>query len=153
MTNTREELGPFVAAECLQELRVHVEDLIGRSAVLGAGRMRGAGLVEFLGMTGSQPEPTEVKEAFGRALGADGTNLAIIDEVTEQDGIYTVTIHDGACSYNRSSEEPACAFTLGVFIGGFGALYGAAMSGQEVECEAMGAEHCVYKIKRHLAAA
>lgn len=153
MTNTREELGPFVSAECLQELRVHVEDLIGRSAVLGAGRMRGAGLVELLGMTGTQPKPVEVEEALGRALGADGTHLAIIDEITEQDGTYTVTIHDGACSYNRSSDEPACAFTLGVFIGGFGALYGTAMSGEEVECEAMGAEHCVYKIRPHLAAA
>ena len=131
-TNGRSELGPFVAAECLQLMRLHVEDMVGRGPLLGAGRMRGAGLID-------------------EALGPDGTKLALVDDITEENGVYTVTIHEGACSFNRQSDEPMCTYTLGVFVGAIGAMIDQTMSGKEIACQAMGDDHCVYKIQPHIA--
>lgn len=150
-TNARTDLGPFVAAECLQLMRLHVEDMAGRSPVLGAGRMRGAGLIEYLGFTGSKPSMDVAAKQIAEALGADGTKLCIVDDITEENGAYTVTIHEGACSYNRTSDEPMCSYTLGVFIGAIGAMFGHTMTGKEIACQAMGDEHCVFTIKRHVA--
>ncbi|MBO3130445.1 V4R domain-containing protein [Dermatophilus congolensis] len=150
-TNTRPTLGKFVAAECLQQMRLHVEDLAGPGPVLGAGRMRGAGLVELLGKTGASPSIDDATDILQKALGLDGTRLAIVDDITEDNGTYTVRIHEGACSFDRKSDEPMCAYTLGVFVGAIGSLYGATMTGKELECEAMGDSQCVYRIKRHIA--
>lgn len=150
-TNGRSELGPFVAAECLQLMRLHVEDMVGRGPLLGAGRMRGAGLIDTLGFRGSQPSIDVAAKQIAEALGPDGTKLALVDDITEENGVYTVTIHEGACSFNRQSDEPMCTYTLGVFVGAIGAMIDQTMSGKEIACQAMGDDHCVYKIQPHIA--
>ncbi len=150
--NTRPTLGPFVAAECLQQMRLHVEDLAGRGPVLGAGRMRGAGLIEGLGQTGSKPSDDVAKKLLADALGIDGTRLCVVTEFTSNDAHeYTVKLVEGACSFEQQTDSAMCAYTLGVFIGAIGTLIGHTMTGKETECQATGDDTCTYKIRRHLA--
>lgn len=150
--NTRPTLGPLVAAECLQQMRLHFEDLAGRGPVLGAGRMRGAGLVESLGEAGSRPGDDVAKKLLGDALGVDGTRLCVVTELTSNDDDeYVVRLVEGACSFEQETDGAMCAYTLGVFIGAIGALIGHTMTGKETECQAAGDETCTYRIKRHVA--
>ena len=150
--NTRPTLGPLVAAECLQQMRLHFEDLAGRGPVLGAGRMRGAGLIESLGHAGSKPSDDVAKKLLADALGIDGTRLCIVTEFTSNDDDeFVVKLVEGACSFEQNTDTAMCAYTLGVFIGAIGSLIGHTMTGKETECQAAGDDTCTYKIKRHIA--
>ncbi|MGF1646290.1 MAG: V4R domain-containing protein [Kineosporiaceae bacterium] len=81
-------------------------------------------------------------------LGLGGTRLCMVRSVAQVDkGTFEVRIFEGACTMGRRSDEPVCAYTLGVFMGALQAILGAPMRGHETRCEAMGAEECVYLIR------
>lgn len=150
--NQRLTLGPMVSATCLQQLRIHTEDLAGRGPVLGAGRLRGLGIVADLGLEGSRLDDEKLHHLFLETFGIDGTRLCIVTQVrSDGSGGYVVQLVEGACTAGQQTTEPMCAYTLGVFIGTLQGIVGITMQGIETECQAMGHPACVYEIRPHIA--
>ncbi len=146
-TNKRQALGPFMDVVCFQYLRINTEDVAGRAPIIAAGRKRGYDVVTALGLDGQMSDATLIREKLNSVLGADGTRLCIVEQVTPlSDGGYEVRIIESACTANQEAGEPLCAFTLGVFVGAIHALTGVRMAGKELECQACGAAQCVYQI-------
>jgi hypothetical protein len=149
--NERTTLGPMVAAACLQQLRIHTEELAGRAPVLGAGRLRGLGLVADLGLAGSNLDDAKLHQLFLETFGIDGTRLCLVTEVvSDGSGGYVVQLVEGACTRGLQADEPMCAYTLGVFVGALQGITGVTMQGVESQCQAMGAPTCVYEVRPHV---
>lgn len=145
--NSRTRLGPFMNAVCFQYLRINTEDVAGRAPIVAAGYRRGQDVVEHLALRGKVSDPTLMCDLLNAALGADGTRLCIIETITCQgEGSYEVRLTESACTINQVSDEPLCAFTLGVFVGALSALTGQRLMGKETECQASGAPMCIYQI-------
>ena len=143
----RPNLGPFMHAVCFQYLRVGAEEYGGRALIVAAGRQRGLDLIEELGLMNTSSDAATIKAKLYTALGKDGTRLCVVEQVTAKDnGGYEVRLTEGACPAGKHSDEPLCAFTLGVFIGAISAIVGKRMTGQETECTACGAPMCIYQI-------
>ncbi|NTW03105.1 MAG: hypothetical protein HGA19_17800 [Oscillochloris sp.] len=146
-TNNRETLGPFMNAVCFQYLRINTEDVAGRVPIIAAGRKRGYDIVESLGLLGATSDADTIKSHLGSVLGIEGTRLCILNTISSlPNGSYEVRLTESACTAGQTSDEPMCAFTLGVFIGAIHAITGVRMSGHETECQACGAPECVYQI-------
>jgi predicted hydrocarbon binding protein len=143
----RATLGSFMSIKCFHYLRHGAEDAAGRALVVSAGRQRGNDLVHELGLAGSSQDAATIAAKLDVALGADGTKLCFVSGVTAKpNGGYEVRIREGACTAGVTSDEPYCAFTMGVFIGAISAITGRRMLGKETECTAMGKPECVYQV-------
>jgi predicted hydrocarbon binding protein len=152
--NQRPTLGPMVSATCLQQLRIYTEDIAGRGPVLGAGRLRGRGVIADLGLEGSGLDDEKLLSLFVDTFGVNGTRLCLVTDVSSDDsGTYVVKLVEGACTHQQQTTEPLCAYTLGVFIGAVQAVTGVVMQGSETTCQAMGDPTCTYLIRPHRALA
>ena len=150
--NERPNLGPMVAALCLQQLRLYTEDLAGRGPILGAGRMRGEAVIRERGLVGSQLEADKMHQIFLEVFGLEGTRLCLVTEVVPSaDGGFDVKLVEGACTYRAQADKPMCVYTLGVFVGAVQTIMGSPMQGFEVECQATGHPACWYQIRPHAA--
>ncbi|WP_026311347.1 4-vinyl reductase [Parafrankia elaeagni] len=150
--NQRPTLGPMVSATCLQQMRVYTEDIVGRGPVLGAGRMRGQGVIADLGLQDSRLDDDKLFRLFVDTFGIEGTRLCLVTGVTSDDsGAYVVQLVEGACSHQMQAAEPMCAYTLGVFVGALQAVTGVVMQGTETSCEAAGDPACTFVIRPHRA--
>jgi predicted hydrocarbon binding protein len=144
---SRATLGPFMSLTCFHYLREVAEETAGRALVVSAGRKRGLELIESIGLANSSQDAATIAEKLDEALGAEGTRLCIVSSVTAKpNGGYEVHIRDGACTAGVTSDEPYCAFTMGVFIGAITAITGRRMIGKETECTAQGKPECIYQI-------
>jgi hypothetical protein len=144
----------MVAATCLQQLRIHTEDLAGRGPVLGAGRLRGLSVIADLGLQGSRLDDEKLHRLFIDTFGVEGTRLCLVTGVSsDESGTYVVQLVEGACTHLQQATEPFCAYTLGVFVGAVQAVTGVVMQGTETSCEAMGDPMCTYVIRPHRALA
>lgn len=145
----RPTLGEFMSLVCFQYLRVGTEEVADRAPVVAAGRTRGFGVIQSLGLAGKSPDAAETKRLLNDALGVNGTRLCIVNDVIKKDnGGYEFHIVEGACTAaGQKSDTPHCAFTLGVFIGAAQALMGVPVRGTESQCIACGADECVYHIE------
>jgi len=150
--NQRPTLGPMVSATCLQQLRIYTEDLAGRGPVLGAGRLRGRGVIAQLGLDGSRLDDDKLLALFADAFGINGTRLCVVTDVrSDGAGGYVVQLIEGACTHQLQTTEPMCVYTLGVFVGALQAVTGVPMQGTETTCEAAGDPVCTYVIRPHRA--
>jgi hypothetical protein len=141
----------MVAAACLQQLRIHTEELAGRAPVLGAGRLRGLGVVADLGLQGSCLDDDKLHRLFLDTFGVEGTRLCIVTSVaSDGSGGYVVRVVEGACTHRLEATEPVCAYTLGVFVGALQGITGVTMQGAEPECQAVGDPACTYVIRPHI---
>ncbi|MGF1663804.1 MAG: 4-vinyl reductase [Kineosporiaceae bacterium] len=147
MSVTRPTLGPMVDAVCFQYLRFHAEDVVGRVPIVAAGRRRGYDVIVEKGLVGVPADGEKLTEVLDGVLGLGGTRLCLVRSVEPVGGGFEVRISEGACTMGRESDEPVCAYTLGVFMGAMQAITGAPMRGEEAQCEAMGAAECVYLIR------
>ncbi|RRR70256.1 MAG: hypothetical protein EI684_13645 [Candidatus Viridilinea halotolerans] len=146
-TITRPILGSYMSMICFQYLREGAEDAAGRALIVTAGRKRGQDVIKELGLEGSSHDADALRAKLDVVLGADGTKLCIVDGVTTKaNGGYEVRTKEGAEVAGMTSEEPHCAFTLGVFTGAISALTGQQMIGSESQCSATGSAECVYQI-------
>jgi predicted hydrocarbon binding protein len=144
----RPTLGSLMSLTCFHYLRHGAEDAAGRALVVSAGRQRGHDVAEELGLLGSMAEAEQIREKLALALGAEGTRLCLVQSVTPTaNSGFEVRVAEGACTAGVTSQEPYCAFTLGVFIGAISAITGQRMIGREVECSAMSRPECVYLIE------
>lgn len=143
----RTELGNEVNVICFQYLCHIVSDLAGRSPIIAASRARGYDAMEAAGFLGNTRDGAVMCENLNSVLGPEGTRLCLIHNVINKpNGGYTVELVECACSYGQTSIEPACSYTLGVIIGAIQALTGIKMRGYETECQACGADTCIYEI-------
>ena len=148
--NERSTLGSLVSATCLQQLRIYTEDLAGRGPILGAGRLRGQGIIVDKGLVGSKLDDDKLHRLFLEVFGLEGTRLCLVTRVQSNlAGGYEVQLVEGACTYLAKADAPMCVYTLGVFIGALQAVSGATMQGVETECQAMGHATCTYQIRPH----
>lgn len=148
--NARSVLGPLVATTCLQQLRIHTEELVGRGPVLGAGRLRGQGIIVGLGLQGSRLDDDTLFRLLADTFGVEGTRLCLLTRLaSDQAGGYVVQLQEGACTHLQETTEPMCAYTLGVFVGALQAVNGVVLQGTETECQAMGDPSCTYLIRPH----
>jgi len=144
---TRPTLGNYVNIACFQYMRTGTENIVGRVPLIAAGRQRGYDLATTTGLAHSSVDPWVITEKLRAALGADGTHLCIVQQISiRPDGGYIVYITEGACTVGVTSEKPHCAFTLGVFVGAIMAMTGQRMIGRETACEAQGHDGCTYSI-------
>ncbi|WP_238436744.1 MULTISPECIES: 4-vinyl reductase [unclassified Frankia] len=142
----------MVSVSCLQQLRIYTEDLAGRGPVLGAGRMRGRGVIADLGLEGARLDDEKLLSLFVDIFGLNGTKLGLVTGVSSDEaGGYVVQLVEGACTYHMQTTEPMCVYTLGVFMGALQALTGGVMQGTETTCEAKGDPMCTYVISPHRA--
>jgi V4R domain len=147
MSVTRPTLGSMVDAVCFQYLRFHAEDVVGRVPIVAAGRRRGYDVIVERGLIGVPADGPKLTEVLDGVLGLDGTRLCLVRSVEPTGDGFEVRISEGACTMGQQSDEPVCAYTLGVFMGAMQAFTGVPMRGDEAQCEAMGAEECVYLIR------
>jgi predicted hydrocarbon binding protein len=148
MSATRPTLGPMMNAVCFQYLRFHAEEVVGRVPIVAAGRRRGYDVIVEKGLVGVPADGEKLTEVLDGVLGVDGTRLCLVHSVEPMGaGAFEVRISEGACTMGRESDVPVCAYTLGVFMGALQAIWGSPMRGEESQCEAMGAEECVYLIR------
>lgn len=144
----RTTLGPLMSLVCFQYLRIGTEEVTARAPIVAAGRKRGTELIQQLGLAGATVDAAKIHAELAQALGVDGTRLCIVQSVNVlPSGGYEVHITEGACTANQTSDEPHCAFTLGVFIGAISTIIGKLCSGHETQCIACGANECIYIIE------
>lgn len=141
----RPTLGAYMSVECFRYLRLGAEDTAGRAIVVSAGKGRGHSLEDAL--KGVSPDDeAQITSTLSKILGLEGTRLCLVESVKKTDSGYDVTISESACATGMTSDEPICAYTLGVFIGAMEMITHKRIYGQEVECVAAKGQNCVYKL-------
>lgn len=146
-TQLRPDLGDFSSIVCFKAVVVGMEAALGeKTAAVGliaAGRKRGAGVVEGLGLTGAGiNNPEEVTRALDDAIGKNGTRLCRVDGVElKGDGI-RVNLSETVCSAGEPQGSPRnLTFTLGAVQGALEALTGRKLKGSQVASVLRGGSH------------
>jgi predicted hydrocarbon binding protein len=143
---TREKLGSYMSIECFRYLRFGAEDTAGRALIISSGKLRGHSLKDSLNGVSSE-DTAQIKQKLIELLGIDGTRLCLINDIKKTANGFDVLIDESACCAGSKSEEPVCAYTLGVFIGVFEVVTGKRMNGRETECMATGHGNCLYQLE------
>lgn len=132
----RATLGDFMNVTCFLYLVRSAQELAGSALIVDAGRHRGSDIVHSQGLAGHAPDPEVLQHTLDDILGAQGTRLCLIQQVSraEHDG-YAVQLTE--CVYPQ--------YAMGVFIGALGAMTGQTMvsNGLHVQDENTGTCHFV----------
>lgn len=70
-----------------------------------------------------------------------------MEQVKKTANGYDVWVDESACCSGLSTNEPVCAYSLGVFIGAFEIITGKRLNGREEECKASGQKLCLYRLE------
>lgn len=148
----RPDLGEFSSIVCFKAVVVGVEEALGKRAakvaLVSAGRKRGRGLVEELGLTGQGKDLEEARAKMAAALGADGTRLCKIDDITEQGELIRVKVSDTVCMAGEpDGSDRTCTFTLGAVQGALEALTGRKLKGTHTESRWRGAADDIFEFR------
>lgn len=142
----RPTLGPYMSVECFRFLRFGAEETAGRALIVSAGKQRGHSLeAELKGIDPS--DEASLTTALAKIFGLDGTRLCIVNQVKKTDTGYEIHVAESACAWGLQSDEPVCAYTLGVAIGVIETITGKRFSGFEKVCSATGNPECVYVLE------
>ncbi len=122
-TNLRPKLGDFVNVMDYKALLDGIEENMGSKAasviILAAGRTYGKKIAKELGASIESKDLPTVLKRLNVSLGAEGTRLCEIDEVSQQEGFIRVKVVEPVeMSGELSDSKRLCPFTLGV-LGGF----------------------------------
>jgi predicted hydrocarbon binding protein len=135
-----------MSAECFRYLRMYAEETAGRGLIVQAGKQRGLSLDDHL--KGINPDDTAaITTTLNKVLGKEGTRLCIVEEVSKTAAGYNIKISESACSTGMKTEEPNCAFTMGVFVGAMEVISKKRFTVHESECVAVGDSHCLYVLE------
>lgn len=140
MTDTheiRKNLGDFSSIVCFRAVVVGVEATLGKAAAMvalkAAGRKRGHGLVDSLGLTHAKPEASSLAAKLDEALGKDGTRLCAVDKVERDEDVFRVYLSDTICSADEpQGSTRELSFTFGAVHGALEALYDLKLRGKQV---------------------
>jgi hypothetical protein len=134
--SNRQELGEFISVKCFKAVIAGMEDLLGKegtaAALISAGRKRGETVAKDSGMAGAKPEVAKVAETMNGAVGAKGTCLCVIAEVTATaEGGFLVKTKETVCSAGEpAGSTRTCTYTLGAVMGFLESAYGVKLSGR-----------------------
>lgn len=142
----RPTLSDFSSIICFRALVVGMEETLGKTAAMvalkGAGRKRGQGLVESLGLAGKSPPTESLAGALDAAIGREGTRLCGVDKVERDGDNFRIYLSETICSADEpqgSSRE--LSFTFGAIHGAVEALYGIKLRGKQVGSVLRGDSH------------
>lgn len=136
-TEHRPGLGDMSSIVCFKACVRGLEEALGTRAALvslrAAGRSRGRGLVDELGLADSVNSPEEAAGPLAEALGPNGTRLCIVEGITKLDeDTYRVDLSETICS---CLEEPGSttelSYTFGAVQGALERLVGAKVRGKQ----------------------
>ncbi|MCB9675672.1 MAG: hypothetical protein H6737_11175 [Alphaproteobacteria bacterium] len=134
----RPTLGEYNSIVCFRAVVVGMEEALGKRAAMvslkAAGRIRGAQLVESLGLQGQGPsDSAELANVLDAALGASGTRLCEVPKVERNGEEFTIYLADTVCSADEpQGSERELSFTFGALHGAVEALYGVKLRGKQV---------------------
>ena len=138
MTYERKELGEYSSVVCFKAVITGVEDTLGSDGAgvvfTRAGKVRGHELAKSLGVAGSNLPIEEMASKLDAAIGAEGTRLASIKDVREEDGKIIVDATDTVCSAGeQEGSDRKCTFTLGAVWGALEAITGKTFLGEQTD--------------------
>lgn len=145
--NIRREMSDFSSIVCFRALVVGVEQTLGLRAAMvalkGAGRKRGHGLVESLGLKGAKPEnAADAVAALDSALGPYGTRLCGVDKLELEDGVYRIYLRETICSADEpQGSTRELSFTFGAVHGALESIYDVKLRGKQVGSVLRGQDH------------
>jgi len=151
MSTLRPILGDFNSIVCTKAIVTGIEEALGAKAatisLIAAGRVRGRGLITQLGLDHQQSVSLEkLTELMSAALGKDGTRLCIIDQITEEDGVYKVYTQETVCTSDEpEGSDRECSYTLGAIQGALETILDVRLRGKHVEFIKQGASHDVLR--------
>ena len=146
-TEHRPNLGDMNSIVCFKACVRGLEEALGTRAAMvslrTAGRARGRGLVEELGLKGSQTDPVDACGPLATALGPGGTRLCTVVAIRKiDDETYEVDTSETICS---CMEEPGSktelSFTFGALQGALESLLGVKLQGKQVASVLRGGEY------------
>lgn len=132
-------LGDNSSIICFKACVRGLEEALGTRAALvslrAAGRKRGRGLVEELGLKGTVTEPSEATGALRAALGSEGTRLCIVESIEKTDeDEYLVRLSETICScLEEPGSKTELSYTFGAVQGAVEHLIGEKVRGKQVE--------------------
>lgn len=146
MAYERKELGDFSSIVCFKAVITGVEDTLGDDGAsvvfIRAGKVRGQNLAKDLGIAGSNLPISEMAEKLNAAIGKEGTRLAAIKDVREEDGKIVVDAFDTVCSSGEEmGSDRQCTFTLGAVWGALEAITGKTFLGEQTASVLRGGDY------------
>jgi len=146
----RDNLGEFSSVVCLKSIITGMEDALGDKAtaiaLIAAGRARGKGLIEQLGLAGTSLSIEEIGQKIAVALGKDGTKLLILDKLEQDGDVYRAYTKETICSAGEPvGSDRQCTFTLGAVQGALEAITGKRLRGKHIESVLRGGTHDVFE--------
>ena len=153
MTSWRPELGDFSSIVCLKAIISGMEDALGEKAtaiaLVAAGRARGRGLADSLGLRcGSDHSLEQLTSLVSNALGKEGTRLLILDRIEQTEEGFRAYTRETVCSAGEpEGSERKCTFALGAVQGVLETVTGKRLRGQHVESVLRGASHDVFEYR------
>lgn len=148
----RPELGDFVSIIGFRALLDGLQEALGEKAALisaiSAGRARGKGLAESLGLAGIEPELDRATLLMQQALGINGTKLCLIDKIEAVDNGYRVYCREAACSAGEAQgSSRKLSFVLGAIQGALESMMNKRLRGKQVESVYLGGSHDVVEFE------
>lgn len=145
MAYERKELGNFSSVVCFKAVITGVEDTLGKdgaSVVFSrAGKMRGQTVAKELGVAGSNMHGADLTTALNDALGKDGTRLAAIVNVIEENGKVIIDTKESVCSAGEEmGSDRECVFTMGALWGALEAIHGKTYLGSQTQSVLRGSD-------------
>ena len=153
MTSWRSELGDFSSIVCLKAIITGMEDALGEKAtaiaLVAAGRARGRGLAESLGLTRQDDYSLErLTSLVANALGKEGTRLLVLDRIEQVGESFRAYTRETVCSAGEpEGSQRKCTFTLGALQGVLETVVGKRLRGQHVESVLRGASHDIFEYR------
>lgn len=134
----RQQLGDFSSIVCFKALITGVEDTLGPDGAavvfIRAGKVRGAHVAANLGLAGKKLPPEQITEVLNHALGANGTRLCEVKQVTQEGDLYIIDTAETVCSAGEpSGSDRSCTFTLGAVWGALETMMGHRYDGKHTE--------------------
>ena len=138
MTYQRDELGEFSSVVCFKAVITGVEDTLGKDGAsvvfTRAGKVRGGNLARDLGVAGTNAPIGELAAKLNGAIGKEGTRLAAVHDVREENGKIIVDTADTVCSAGEEmGSDRNCTFTMGAIWGALEAITGKTYLGEQTQ--------------------
>ncbi|MEZ4321775.1 MAG: hydrocarbon-binding protein [Myxococcota bacterium] len=151
--DVRPTLGDFNSIVCFRAVVAGMEEALGKRTAMvslkAAGRIRGAQLVESLGLTGKGPADADaLARALDDALGTNGTRLCHVRKAEREGEIFRIHLAETICSADEpQGSDRELSFTFGALHGAIEALYGVKLRGKQVGSVLRGAEHDIMELE------
>jgi predicted hydrocarbon binding protein len=135
---------------CFKSVITGMEEALGEKAtaiaLIAAGRERGKRLAQELDLANVSQEFNVIAAKLNDAIGANGTHLAVIDKIIQEDDIIKVYCSETVCSAGEpQGSNRKCTFTIGVVWGALSEVTGKKLRGTHTESVLRGGTNDVFE--------